>query len=93
MILNFYRIDPQDYSNMKSKPVTSREYNKIPLISEFSFDYDQPFVDATEERDIESFPLSTVTNADLFYRKLQKKSSWFPKRNVFSKTKYAYEMI
>lgn len=78
---------------MKSKPVTSREYNKIPLISEFSFDYDQPFVDATEERDIESFPLSTVTNADLFYRKLQKKSSWFPKRNVFSKTKYAYEMI
>jgi hypothetical protein len=71
----------------------TKECNKLPLISEFSFDYDQPERNSLNENEIESFPLSTVTNAEYFFRRLQTKNNWFMKDNSTTKTIYAYELM
>lgn len=71
----------------------TKECSKVPLVSEFSFDYDQLDEETTGENEIESYPLSTVTNAEYFYRRLQTKNNWFMKDNTTTKTIYAYELM
>lgn len=60
----------------------SKDCTGIPVVSEFSFDYD-----ADEDSGIaESYPENTVRNAYEIYRKMQTKTDWF---DPVSKTKTA----
>ena len=65
----------------------------MPLVSEFSFEFDSQYEETIDENEIESFPISTVTNADIFYRSLQSKNKWFMNENTTTKTIYAYELM
>ena len=79
-------------SNKERKTLLKRELRYLSSISEFSFDYDMPAAQKNKN-EIETYPLSVITNAEYLYRKLQSKDKWFDRKNSGTKTMYAYELM
>ena len=73
------------------------EPNELPLVAEFSFDYDQPDLEDLEcgkvnpnAGALEQFPAPLVDKTGRFFRALQKQDGWMNFRAT-TKTAYAYE--
>lgn len=67
--------------------------NEIPLVAEFSFDYDI-LENEHEERDrlLEQFPPHVVEASNIFFKTLQKQSGWI-NLDATTKTAYAYDAL
>jgi hypothetical protein len=73
------------------------EANELPLVAEFSFDYDQPDLEDLECGQanpnagiLEQFPAALVDKTGQFFRALQKQGEWM-NFSATTKTAYAYE--
>ena len=64
------------------------EEQQLPLVAEFSFDYDAP--EGTQQEDLETFPQSVVLGANRLFQSLQKQAGWISP-NFTTKTAFAYE--
>jgi hypothetical protein len=64
----------------------------LPLIVEFSFDYDAPEETKDDQTKLEQYPLSTVAGTYRFFRTLQQQTDWI-NFNATTKTAYAYEAL
>lgn len=62
----------------------------LPLVAEFSYDYDLPDGDEENEDRLEQYPYSTVEGADRLFASLQKQDGWVNLHGT-TKTAYAYE--
>ena len=67
----------------------SKKYTGLPIVAEFSFDYDMD--ESAYGTSIEKYPVNVVTNAARFFQKIQK-SSWAYTHSK-TKTRIAYELI
>ncbi len=65
------------------------DYRGLPLVAEFSFDFDAINEEATEQ--LELFPTNTIGNTNAFFHELQQHSEWFRFNGVTTKTAYAYD--
>lgn len=64
--------------------------NEIPLVVEFSFDYDVLGVPADEPHALEEFSPTVVAGTNRFFRDLQKQTGWLAGGGT-TKTAYAFE--
>ena len=65
---------------------------ELPLIVEFSFDYDAAEETHDDPSQLEQFPSPVVTGAYRLFKTLQRQSDWI-KSNATTKTAYAYEAL
>lgn len=80
--------------DVKVKPCLSFWYllgksEELPLVTEFSFDYDMP-KELDKNNMLEQFPLSVVIGSNRLFRAIQKQSNWI-NFDTTTKTNYAYE--
>jgi hypothetical protein len=69
----------------------TNNYNGIPVIAEFSFDYNVPDY---EKNLLESYPIEIVNNASALFLKMQKRNKFTYKGDApKTKTKIAYNLI
>ena len=66
------------------------EKDELPLVAEFSFDYDVLKKELDEKKKLERFPRQVVHGTNRFFRALQKQSGWL-NLNATTKTAYVYE--
>lgn len=66
--------------------------HELPLIVEFSFDYDAPDETSEDISKLEQYPIQVVAGTYRFFRTLQRQSDWI-NFNATTKTAYAYEAL
>jgi hypothetical protein len=69
-----------------------KEDDELPLIAEFSFDYDALDENAGHSGDLEQFPRQLVTGASRLFLELQEHTSWVLASST-TKTAFALEAL
>jgi hypothetical protein len=62
---------------------------ELPLVAEFSFDYDLPNRGKIKPTALEQFPVATVQQTNRFFQALQRQEGWINLKAT-TKTAYAY---